>query len=155
MAKYFEYLTRVPTEEYKDLIAHHPRDAKIRLAKEILRDFHSEQDAEREAQNFIAQFSQKQIPDASEIKEQIAIPSNGEAFYKTLVENKILSSNSEARRMFEAGSVAVEVDGLKPEAAKGRTPKNEMIKLSLEDSNVMLNSGARVKVGKKRWVLLK
>src|SRR5690606_25638456 len=109
-----------------------PRDAKIMLAKSIVKQFHSDKIALEEEENFINQFSKKQIPtDNPEIK-----LSGNEALYKELCEVGAFPSNSEARRIFQSGG-ATELRGEKK------------IVLTLESTAKDLQPGSVLKVGKR------
>lgn len=153
MPRYFELLTRIDPKDYNALIKQQPRDAKISLAKQILTEFHSEKSALEEEQRFISQFSKKEIPEASEIKDKVVIDDSENPFYKSLVENKLIASNSEARRLFESSGCSSSL--LEAANATTREKKNgELFVLKLEDTNAHLPKGARVKIGKKRWALV-
>jgi tyrosyl-tRNA synthetase len=66
---WFELCTDVPMDEVKSMLepGKNPRDAKIRLAKEIVALYHSVEDADGAERFFIETFSQrKQVTDAPE-----------------------------------------------------------------------------------------
>jgi len=50
---YFDVCTRVPLGEVKEILAGHPRDAKVRLAKEIVAIYHGKDAAEKAAAGFM------------------------------------------------------------------------------------------------------
>jgi tyrosyl-tRNA synthetase len=78
-----------------------PRDAKIRLAYEIVIILHTKYDAEKAKENFINTFSKGEIPtDIQEIK-----LGTGESLMQKLVAKNIVSSGSEWRRLVENGAV--------------------------------------------------
>jgi len=62
MKKYFENLTRLAESEIGALLKGHPRDAKLRLASEIVSDFHSKEIAKAEQERFISEISEGQFP---------------------------------------------------------------------------------------------
>lgn len=79
-----------------------PRDLKLRLAYEIVKMYHNENDAKREQENFVNTFSQKQMP--------VDIPEMSPSTYDIvtlLVEAKICKSKSEARQVVDQGGVKV------------------------------------------------
>lgn len=79
-----------------------PRDLKMRLAYEIVKMYHSEEDAKREKDNFINTFTQKQLPtDILEIAPSVYDVAT------LLVEAKICKSKSEARQVVDQGGVKV------------------------------------------------
>jgi tyrosyl-tRNA synthetase len=105
--KYFTLVTRldlnVVAEYKKDLSSGaNPRDYKIKLAKEIVKMYHSETEADAEEANFIKTFSKKEIPDdLPELKP------NDYNLMALLVEAKLASSKSDARRVIEQGGVKI------------------------------------------------
>jgi len=106
--KYFTLVTRVPLEtvrEYEEALkaGANPRDYKILLAKEIVRFYHSEADANEQEENFINTFSKKEIPD------DIAVISPSDyRLSAILLEAKLVSSKAEIRRLIEQGGVKVD-----------------------------------------------
>jgi tyrosyl-tRNA synthetase len=105
--KYFILFTRVDMEEvgkYQKEIEDgtNPRDIKIKLAHEIVRFYHSEEEAEKAEEYFVKTFSEKEVPtDIPEIKpDQYDIVS-------VLTESNLVSSKSEARRVLSQKGVKV------------------------------------------------
>lgn len=103
--RYFILTSRVnmtEIEQYqKELeIGGNPRDYKMKLAFEIVKFYHSEDSAQKAQEYFIKTFSKKETPDVMlEIK-----PSNYEIL-TAMVESKISSTKSEARRVIEQKGV--------------------------------------------------
>lgn len=105
--KYFTLLTRVD----RDIVLQHeadlnsgknPRDVKMQLAFEIVRMYHNASLAEAAKSYFTNTFSSKNTPsDITEFK-----PSDYN-IVSVLVESKLVSSKSEARRVIEQGGVKV------------------------------------------------
>lgn len=77
-----------------------PRDSKMRLAYEITRLCSSPEDAEKAQAFFIGTFQKKEIPNTVLQEKQQDVP-----FVTTLIEKTIVSSNSELRRLVDAGAV--------------------------------------------------
>lgn len=106
--KYFTLLTRVDLakiKEYEDELKKsetNPRDIKILLAKEIVKMYHSEDDANKAEQYFINTFTKKEIPD--DIKE---ITPRDYNIVSILLESKLVESKGEAKRVIEQGGVKV------------------------------------------------
>ena len=100
MLKYYELLT---DEELVSVNQMHPRDAKIKLAKIIIAQYHSAQEAEKEAEEFSRVFSQKEIP-----AEMPEFKGKGMAVLDILVESKLVASRNEARRLIKQGAVSFE-----------------------------------------------
>lgn len=87
----------------KDLRAGtNPRNTKILLAKEIVKMYHGESEADKAEQYFINTFTKKEIPD--DIQEFSPFDFN---IVNILVESKLSESKSEARRTIEQGGVKV------------------------------------------------
>lgn len=111
--KYFLLLTDVPTEEIQKMKVEyekgelHPRDWKKRLAFEIVRMYHGEQEAILSQEDFERAFSQKEMPEEAR---EVIIPSSllkeGKIWIlKLLQETGVPYSNSELRRLIEQGGV--------------------------------------------------
>lgn len=142
MGKYFELITDLNPEQIKELKGQiesgsfHPRDAKMLLAKTIVRMYHGAEAAEKAEQHFISVFQQGTMPD-----DIPAVEWNGNAelpLIDLLVELKLLSSKSEARRMIE--NKGVKLNGLKTEDTK---------------LHVTVCDGLIVQVGKRKFVRIK
>jgi tyrosyl-tRNA synthetase len=105
--RYFTLATRVSMsdiERYqKELVAgNNPKDYKMKLAFEIVRFYHSFDDAEKANEYFINTFSKKEIPEViPEIK-----PSNYDII-TIMVESGLSPSKSEARRLIDHKGVKV------------------------------------------------
>ena len=106
MWKYYELLTDYAPNEIEAMKTSggNPRDFKIKLAKQIIEDFHSKDDANAAEQNFINQFSKGNLPD--EIDE-IKVEAKTWSLAELLVETKLASSKKEAKRLIEQGGVRV------------------------------------------------
>ena len=68
MWRYYELLTDQPPSEIEAMKTsnENPRNLKVNLAKLIIKDFHSAEDAKRAEEDFIARFVKKEIPDEIE-----------------------------------------------------------------------------------------
>jgi tyrosyl-tRNA synthetase len=115
MFKYYELLTDFPLAQInkwkKDAEAGraHPRDLKVNLAKSIVADFWGKEAADKAAEEFDRVFKKKEIP---EDIEEIVIqpPDSGKDSEKRpivdlLVQNQIVSSRGEAKRLISQGGV--------------------------------------------------
>jgi tyrosyl-tRNA synthetase len=110
MWRYYELLTDLGPSEISDLKARcksgdeNPRNAKVNLAKLIIRDFHSPAEADAAEREFNKRFVQKEIPD--EIDEMIIVAGS----YKLadlLAETGLAASKGDARRLIDQGGVKV------------------------------------------------
>lgn len=134
--RYFELITRVPMEEIKELEEGmakgtiNPRDAKIKLAKEIITMYHSKEEADSAEEKFLLVFSKGDIPEDIPVvtveEKEVWLP-------KFLVDNKMLPSTSEGRRMLKQG--AIKVNGEK-----------------FSEENITLEDGMVIQVGKRKFV---
>ncbi len=103
----FELCTDVPMETIesiaRDIVrgALNPRDAKMRLAREIITIFYSAKESEIEQSNFTNTFSKKEIPtDVEEI-----VVSEGAMLIDIFVKEKIVTSKGDFRRLVEEGAI--------------------------------------------------
>ncbi len=110
--RYFELVTDMHPNEIKKLkerldAGENPRDIKLLLAREITMLYHGQEQAEKAEEYFYTVFSEKQLP--KEIKRVLC--KNGEQtlldIVPYLVENKIVASKSEFRRLAEQGGVSI------------------------------------------------
>lgn len=110
MWRYYELCTRASTAEINAMRAsaengeRNPRDLKVELAKHIITDFHSREDATSAEDEFRRVFQNKQAPD--EIEERI-VTAGAWKLPRLLVELLLAPSMSEARRLIEQGGVRV------------------------------------------------
>ena len=110
MWEYYELLTDLTGEEIHSLRynceagAENPRDAKVALAKLIIRDFHSPAAADQAEAEFSRRFVKKEIPD--EIEEKI-VSGTDWTLADLLTETALAASKGEARRLIEQGGVKV------------------------------------------------
>ena len=79
----------------------HPRDAKMKLSREIVSIFHSEEAALQAEQAFVRVFQLGDLPE--EMPEYRLKP--GQTVLEMLVEGKLVNSKSEGRRMLEQNGV--------------------------------------------------
>jgi tyrosyl-tRNA synthetase len=144
IVRYMELATGIPREEIA-AIAHgvangtaHPRDAKVRLAKALVSQYHSAQEAEEAARWFAQTFSAREFPeDAEAVRvDQGLMEADGRAWIIRLITfcGKGTISNSEASRLVRGGGV--KLDG---EVIVDR------------DFRVALDRERRLQVGKRRF----
>ena len=143
MFLYFELVTDVPELEiagFKKGIhdgSVHPKDVKVRLAKEICAQFYNEKIAEEAKLEFDKIFVQKDLPsDMPEYKIPESEKKNNAIWIvKLLVLSGMAKTNGEARRLIEGGGVYI--DGNKVENA---------------DAEIPCDISVIIKVGKRRFV---
>ncbi len=136
ICRYFELLTRVPIAEIETMKNQmstgelNPRDAKIRLAVEIISTFHSPEAAVQAMERFKLVYSQRDIPD--DIPE-IRVSETSVWLPKFLSEHNIVDSTNEGRRMIKQG--AIKVNGEK-----------------YEQEDLTLAADMVIQVGKRKFV---
>jgi tyrosyl-tRNA synthetase len=122
MGKYMRLATRWNPHEIeafeKNVAAGvtHPRDAKMKMAQEIVSIFYGEAEAGSAQEAFVRQFQQGQIPD--EMPEFELQP--GQTIIDVLLAAKLVPSKSEGRRMLE--QKGVKLDGETLEKADAEFP---------------------------------
>ncbi len=137
MWRYYELLTDVSAEEIAGLRRatesgeRNPRDVKVELAKCIIVDFHSVEEAKRAEQEFNRVFRRHEAPD--EIEERM-IASGAWKLPRLMVATGLATSVAEARRLIAQGGVRVE--------GERATVKDPDIDLA-ENASVMLQVGKR------------
>ncbi|MEE4569869.1 tyrosine--tRNA ligase [Paenibacillus polymyxa] len=142
MRKYFELVTDLSTEQIK--VIHdglefenlHPRDAKMFLAKTIVRMYHGVSSAEKAENHFVSVFQQGIVPE--DIQE---IQWNGVTkiqIVELLIKLQLLSSKSEARRMISNKGVKV----------------NDSRIESIQ-SEISITDGLIVQVGKRKMIKIR
>jgi tyrosyl-tRNA synthetase len=110
MWRYYELLTDISTDEINAMRlrcesgAENPRDAKVELAKRIIADFHSGDDADAAADEFERRFVRKEVPDEIEEKQ---IEAGEYKLAELLVRSGLAASKGEARRLIEQGGVKI------------------------------------------------
>jgi tyrosyl-tRNA synthetase len=111
MGKYMRLVTRWSPGEIEGIekqIAEgktHPRDAKMRMSREIVSIFYGEAEAASAQEAFVKMFQQKEIPDEmSEHRLQ-----SGQSVMEVILAAGLARSKSEARRLFD--QKAVRLDG--------------------------------------------
>jgi tyrosyl-tRNA synthetase len=109
MMAYYRFLTRFTPAEIRQIEADlasgklHPRDAKMKLAFEIVSIYHSES-AAREAQAaFVRVFQQGDVPD--EMPEYTL--KEGQTILDVLADSGVVASRSEGRRMLKQNAVSL------------------------------------------------
>jgi len=134
-----------------------PRDAKIKLAKLIIKDFHSQNAADKAEEHFIKQFVNKEIPD--DIEERIVTPGD----YKLvdlLVQSNLVASKGEAKRLIEQGGVKLN-EGKKVtniHAGIQLRPNLTIIEYQHSTSGLEVipeTNGILIQVGKRKFLRIK
>jgi len=137
MWRYYELLTDLSPAEIAKMktSGENPRNAKVALAKILIKDFHSQAAAKEAEEEFTRRFVQKEIPDEME---EISVAVANWKLVDLLTETNLAPSKAEARRLIEQGGV--KLDGEKISDAK---------------SEVRLNGEMVIQVGKRKFLRVK
>ena len=137
IVNYFNLCTYTSREEIKKIESDikkgktNPKDAKMRLAREIVVIYHGEDKAEQAEQNFIKTFQKGGLPE--DLKE--VFTSKGTGLGKILLDNKIVKSNTEWRTLISEGAVS-----------------NAETAEKISSFDFLVNDDITVKVGKRRFL---
>jgi tyrosyl-tRNA synthetase len=82
----------------------HPRDAKMKMAHEIVSIFYTEEEAKSAQENFVKTFQQKEVPD--DIPEYSL--KDGQTVMDVVLDAQMAASKSEARRLFDQKGVRLD-----------------------------------------------
>ena len=107
MVKYYELLTEENLDKVKKM---HPRQAKAKLAKDIVQKYYGEAEAEKAEQEFERVFAKRELPE--EIKE-IRIREKKIWVVDLLVKARLATSKNEAKRLISQGSVKIDQKRIK------------------------------------------
>lgn len=130
METYFECCTNVPTKEYQFLLNGKPRNTKARLAREIVTLYHGTEAADAAEKEFTSVFSEGKLPEnIPELRVK-----KGTLLIDALIEAKLVSSKSEARRLIEQKGI-------------------EMNKKIVQSAEMEVADGI-VQIGKRRFLKL-
>ncbi|MEC1752395.1 tyrosine--tRNA ligase [Bacillus mojavensis] len=133
MKKYIHLATDLELEEKKQLVKDletgsvHPRDAKMLLAKTIVRMYHGLEATEAAEQSFKTVFQENSLPE-----DIPAVNWKGEktiAMIDLLVTLDLLSSKSEARRMIQNGGVRINGEKITDIHADAEIKENMIIQV--------------------------
>jgi tyrosyl-tRNA synthetase len=142
MGKYFELATEVPQPEIKQLMAQvesgemHPKQAKQRLAREIVGLYHGEAASLDAEKRFEKVFARKELPDEmpSLVIRKGEMTDGKVWIVKTLVQAGFAGSNGEARRLIQQGGVRI----------------NQQ-EITLDNCDVPVKDGDVLQAGKRRF----
>lgn len=139
MRSYFDLTSDVPPEEMERLLAGAPMDAKMALARSLVRRYHGEQAAAEAADKFDREVRRKELPDQiPEVRVPPDMLENGKIWIaKLMVHCGHAAGTSEARRLVAQGAVSLD----------GAT-------ISDPTANITPTPGALLKVGKRKFARL-
>jgi tyrosyl-tRNA synthetase len=144
--RYFILCTDVPAKEIKNIEKElkegktNPRDAKARLAKEIVALYHGQKAAGGAGKEFDKVFKRKELPTAIEevkLKEDVGA-AHKRPILDLLMQTKLSPSKSEAKRLVEQGAVKID----------GRVEKDWQ-------KQVEIKEGMIIQAGKRKFIRIK
>ena len=112
MPHYFEWATELPLDEVRSILAAldqgtlHPRDAKLRLARQIVGELHTPAAAADAEAAFVQTFRDGARP--TEVPELRAVRTAATGIVDVLTHLAVVKSRGEARRLVEQGGVTVD-----------------------------------------------
>ena len=136
---YYEICTRVPIDEVDKIKEGlkskklHPKDAKMKLAREIVTLYHSKDDAKKAEDVFVKTFQKREIPDEIE---EVTVKS-GTSMVDVLLDKNLVGSKSEWRRLVDAGGVS--------DISNGE-------KVKIEDIYKKVDKTITIKIGKRKFI---
>ena len=135
--EYFELCTRLSEDEISQIkkSSDNPRDIKARLAKEIVKMYHGEKNAEMAEKEFNKVFRDKELPTDVPV---FNAEKGSYLITDLLFDAKLVSSKNEAKRLVEGGAVDI----------NDKTEKDWR-------KNVEIKNGMVVKVGSRKFVKIK
>ncbi|PYS87823.1 MAG: tyrosine--tRNA ligase [Acidobacteria bacterium] len=109
MWRYYELATDLSPSQISGLRSQiengeNPRNIKVNLAKLIIKDFHSQADADGAEDEFNRRFVKKETPDEVEEKD---VAAGSHRLAELLVETGLATSKGEAKRLIEQGGVRI------------------------------------------------
>lgn len=133
MWEYFRLLTDYDVQGMKEI---HPKQAKLKLAENIVSFYYSAEKAKKEKEEFEKVFSKGKLP------QDILIHSSGStaSIITILSSAKIVSSKNEARRLLSQGAISF----VNPEDFSQTTAKQDEFNVSIK--------GEILKIGKKKFL---
>ncbi len=124
---YFINATDVPQSELDELQralqgGENPRNLKMRLAREIVTQFHGPQEAREGEEYFVRTIQKREVPEDMPVH-RLTAPTS---IVDLLAEARLVGSKSEARRLIEGGGV--KINGAKVDSQEARIePGNEYV----------------------------
>lgn len=106
--KYFELATRVALDEIETILLGHPKEAKMRLAYEIVSMYHGEESAKKAQEDFEKKFSKNEVPE--DILTVTASPD--ERLVDILLKHNLVSSKTEFNRLEKANAIEEKENGV-------------------------------------------
>ncbi len=142
MGMYFELLTQLPMEQSERLLAGHPKEAKLTLARDVISQYYSADEATAAADRWQAEIGGSALPvDIPEVELPAELQGqNSVPAFRLLSALNLCSSNGEARRLIAGGGARLGEDKAAITAA---------------EQEIELQDGLLIWAGRKRYCRLK
>lgn len=137
MRKYFELLTDEDMATVDKMIRENPREAKSYLGYLIVKQYYGEEVAKKEQEEFDRVFSKKELPTDLPT---ISVKKGKYKLVDFLVQHKLVSSKSEAKRLISQGGIKID--------SKKVEDQNLVLELTEKDKELI------VQIGKLKYVRL-
>jgi tyrosyl-tRNA synthetase len=134
MENYFLLATEVARERIDELTdpdKTHPRDAKVTLAREVVRTYHGQEAADAAEQEFTRVFAQGQTPDEMP---EIVVQESAMGIRQLVKHANFAASSGEAKRLIKQNAVSIDDE-----------------KISDPNAEIALETGQILRVGKRRF----
>jgi tyrosyl-tRNA synthetase len=135
---YFELLTNMSMEDAAALIASHPKNAKVELAKRVMTGYHNAEEAQEAADRWQNEIGGSSLPtDIPDVTLQPDLLTNGKInAVDLLAALNLVPSKSEARRLIQGGGVKLGEDKQKVDS---------------HDQLIEVKTGLLIFAGKKKY----
>jgi tyrosyl-tRNA synthetase len=139
--EYFELCTRLSEDEISQIkkSSENPRDIKAKLAKEIVKMYHGEKNAEKAEEEFNKVFRDKELPTDVPV---FNAERGSYLITDLLFDAKLVSSKNEAKRLVKGGGVEIQI-------------QNQKSKIQNWRKEINLQDGMIIKVGSRKFVKIK
>lgn len=137
--EYFKLCTDIPLSEIEEINqsltnGENPKNVKMRLAEELVAIYHGDVAAKSARASFESTFSKGEFPLDAQVYEVVS----GIKLCDFLVEQKIIESKSEFRRLCESGAVSIYPDN------------------KISDPNMIVGEGEwKIRIGKKIFIVIR
>jgi len=133
----WEYFRLLTDENVETMKKHHPKEAKLMLASQMVAEYHSLSEAQKQRREFERVFSLRKLPENMPV---FHIGSSTCNIIESLHKFGFVASKNEARRLYQQGAIYE----VKPKDFSQLPLKQEVISISPQ--------GLIVKIGKKKFV---
>ncbi len=140
----FELCTEISGQEIEKIKKQsksNPRDAKARLAREIVKLYHGEKESQKAEEEFNKVFREKKLPSEIPVFET---SKKSYPILDLLADSGLTSSKNQAKRLIEGGGVKIK-----------KTKKVNFKKIKDWKKELKLKDGEIIKVGKRRFRKIK